>query len=405
MSFPLFIGRRLSCLAFGALVAVALSPGAARGEEAYDRFLEALKEQGLFDVALDYMESMRTSSLLSEVQKQEMPFEEGRLLVENARAENDPTTKTKLLDRARDRFAEFIKSNPSHPKSASAETELGNVLVERGRSLLDQANRPANANKKDALIKQARDLLEEAKKVFDEAETKFSARLKEIPTLLDPKKDAKKIAQRDQARADVLKAHLYAAGVLQELAKTYPKDSPEHKSMLQAAADKYKSLYDKHRRRLAGLMARLKEGQCYQDLGDTKRAIGNYETLLSQGDDPGLRPLKTTALHLTLQCLTSDNERNYETAVARGEDWLERALPADSRTVDGLGITYFTALANKRLAETLSKPEDQQRKKALLLAAKKQGQFVSKASSFNNPYRDEAQQLYRTLLGTDASEQ
>ncbi|HWB11319.1 MAG TPA: hypothetical protein VG826_18970 [Pirellulales bacterium] len=401
MSIPLFV-HRLSRLAWCALVAVAICPGVARGEEAYERFLEGLKEQGLFDVALDYMESLRTSPLLTEAQKQEMPFEEGRLLVDNARAENDPTAKTKLLDQARDRFAAFIKSNPSNPKSAGAETELGNVLVERGRSLLEQANRPANANKKDTLTKQARDLLEEAKKVFDEAETKFSARLKDIPTLLDPKKDAKKIEQRDQARADVLKAHLYAAGVLQELAKTYPKDAPDHAKMLQAAAEKYKSLYEKHRRRLAGLMARLKEGQCYQDLGDTKRAIGNYETLLAQGDDLSVRPLKTTALHLTLQCLTSDNEKNYEAAVARGEEWLERALPADSRTVDGLGITYFTALANKRLADTLTKTEDAARKKALLLAARKQAQFVSKASSFNNPYRDDAQQLYRSLLGTDA---
>jgi flagellin-specific chaperone FliS len=401
MSIPLFVVRRLSWLACCALVATAICPGAARGEEAYERFLEGLKEQGLFDVALDYMESLRTSSLLTEAQKQEMPFDEGRLLVENARAESDPTAKTKLLDQARDRFAAFIKSNPSNPKSASAETELGNVLVERGRSLLDQANRPANAGKKDALLKQARDLLDEAKKVFDQAEAKFSARLKEIPTLLDRKKDAEKIEQRDHAREDVLRAHLYAAGVLQELAKTYPKESSEQKNMLQGAAEKYKSLYEKQRRRLAGLIARLKEGQCYQELGDTKRAIGNYETLLAQGDDPSVQPLKTTALHLMLQCLTSDNEKNYEAAVARSEEWLERALPADSRTLDGLGITYFAALANKRLADTLTKSEDAQRKKALLLAAKKQAQFVSKASSFNNPYRDEAQQLYRTLLGTE----
>lgn len=405
MSFPFFVGRRLVCLASCAMAcALWLHSRPASAEEAYERFLEGLKEQGLFDVALDYIDQMRDSPLITEAQKQELPFDEGRLLVANARAENDAAAKTKLLDQARDRFASFIKSSPSNPKAASAETELGNVLVERGRSLLDQANRPANAAKKDALTKQGRDLLLEAQKVFDAAEVKFSARLKEFKGIYDPKKEAKQIEQRAQARADVLKANLYAAGVLHELAKTYPKDSAESKKLLQAAADKYKALYDKHRKLLAGLMARLKEGQCYQDLGDTRRAIGMYETLFSQGDDASVRPLKATALHLTLQCLTSENEKNYPMAVERGEDWLEKALPADTRTTDGLGIAYFTAVANKQLADTLTKPEELPRKKGLLQAAKKQSQFVAKASSYNNPYRDEAQQLYRKLLGGEGGE-
>ncbi|HET6879602.1 MAG TPA: hypothetical protein VFI31_05595, partial [Pirellulales bacterium] len=406
MRVPRFVGRRLAWLGISLLAGgLLLQPARLPAEEAYERFLEGLKEQGLFDVALDYLQLMRSSPLITEGQKQELTFEEGRLLVENARAENDAAAKTKLLDQARDRFADFLKQNPSNPKAASAETELGNVLVERGRSLLFQADRPSNSGKKDSLSKDGRDMLQQAKKVFDEAEAKFLARSKEFKKYYDPKKEADKIKAREQARGDLLRAQMLAAGVVQELAKSYDKGSPDYKKLMQEAAEKYKSLYDKHRRLLVGLMARLKEGQCYQELGDTKRAVGNYETLLAQGDDPALRPLKTTALHLTLQCLTSENEKNYETASARGEEWLEKALPADTRTPDGLGIAYFTALANKLLADTLTKPEDQQRKKGLLLAAKKQAQFVSKASSFNNAYRDQAQQLYRKLLGTEGDQQ
>jgi cellulose synthase operon protein C len=406
MKFQNFSGRRLALTASFALACVVwLAPNFAAAEEAYEKFLAGLKEQGLFDTALDYLDLMRTSPLLTEGQKQELAYEEGRLLVDNARAENDAAAKTKLLDQARDRFAAFIKSNPSNPKAASAETELGNVLVERGHSMLDQANRPTNSGKKDALAKKGRGLLEEAKKVFDEAETKFTARSKEFPPgPIDQKKEPKKYEQRAQARADMLRARLLAAGIVHELAKSYPAGSAENKKLLQEAADKYKSLYEKYRRLLVGLMARLKEGQCYQDLGDTKRAIGMYETLLSQGDDAALRPLKAQALHLSLQCLTSDNEKNYATAVERGDAWLETALPADTRTTDGLGITYFTAVANKHLADTLAKPEEQARKKGLLLAAKKQAQFVSKAPSYNNPFRDEAQQLYRKLLGSESGE-
>lgn len=405
MSISQLVGHRLRWLWPCAVLAlVALCPSSALAEEAFEKFLEGLKEQGLFDTALDYLNEMRTSPLLTDEQKQELLFEEGRLLVDTARAENDMAAKTKLLDQARDRFTAFIKANPSHPKSAVAETELGNVLVERGRSFLEQASRPANATKKDALTRQGRELLEEAKKVFDEAETKFTARLKEFPQLLDAKKEKARIEQRKQAQADVLRARLLVASIVFELARSYEKGSDENKKLLQQAADQYKILRDKYRTRGIAVIARLKEGECYQDLGDTKRAIGMYESVLSQGDDDSVRPLKTTALRLTLQCLVSDNEKNYELAVKRGEDWLETALPADSLTVDGLGITYFTALANKQLADTL-KPEDQQRKKALLLAAKKQAQFVAKSSSFKNPYRSEGQQLYSKLLGNDSDQQ
>lgn len=391
-----------ACLAAGV---PALSPRAARAEEAYARFIEGLKEQGLFDMALDYLDLMKTSPLLSDTQKQEIPFDEGLLLVANARAEFDPTAKTKLLDRARDRFARFIEANPSSAKAAVAETELGNVLVERGRSLLEQANRPANVSKKDDLTKQARDVFGQAKKVFDEAETRFTARLKEIPKILDAQKEKKKVEERRHASDDVLRARMLSAGILQVMASTYPAGSADQKKLLQEAADKYKAIYEKARKYLGGQIARMKEGECYKLLGDTKRAIGLFETMLSQGDEPSIRPYKMEALRLSLESLTSDNEKNYESAVKRGEDWLETAMPADNRTTDGLGITYYTALANKLLADSLAKPDEQARKKALLLAAKKQAQFVAKAPSFNNPYRDEGQELYRKLLGGAEGEQ
>ena len=396
------------CLLAIAGIAAGILLGSTRkapAEEAYARFLDGLKEQGLFDMALDYLEQMKSSPLLSDAQKQDIPFDEGLLLVANARAEFDAAAKSKLLDQARDRFTSFVQGNPSSPKAAVAETELGNVLVERGRSFLEQANRPANAAKKDDLTKQARDMFEQARKVFDEAEARFTAKLKEIPKILDAQKEKKKVEERKRASDDVLRARMLSAGILQVMASTYPAGSADQKKLLQEAAEKYKAIYEKARKFLGGQIARMKEGECYKLLGDTKRAIGLFETMLSQGDDPSIRPYKMEALRMSLECFTSDNEKNYETAVKRGEDWLENALPADSRTTDGLGITYFTATANKLLADSLTKPDEQARKKALLLAAKKQAQFVAKAPSFGNPYRDQAQELYRKLLGGAEGEQ
>jgi len=247
----------------------------ASAEEAYDKFLDGLREQGLFDIALDYVRSMKDSPLLTAEQRLLLPLQEGQLLVESAQAERDTSTKFKDLDQARERFESFIKANQSHPMAAQAESELGNVLVVRGRSLLEQAKRPANAAKKDQLTKEARDLMTQAQKVFNNSETKFTEESKKFPKFIDPK-ETKQIEARNIARANVLRSSLLSGAVLFDLAKTHPDGSKEQHLLLQQAADKYASVYEKHRKLLAGMIARVKEGECYQTMGDTKRALGLY---------------------------------------------------------------------------------------------------------------------------------
>ncbi|HUY32693.1 MAG TPA: hypothetical protein VMV69_07905 [Pirellulales bacterium] len=384
---------------WGALVALAalVGGGPASAEEAYQRFLEGLRDRGLFDMALDYIAEMRESPLISTELKVQMPYEEGVTLIHAAQVERDSATKVKYLDRAKEQLEAFIQANPSHPMAAGAETELGQVLVVRGRMLIDQASRPANAPKKEELLTQGREKLTQAQKVFTTAEEKFTARLKEFAPHIDAK-EVKQIAARDQARADVLKALLHAAGVLHELAKTYPTGSDESKNFLHEAAAKYAKIYEKYRKRLAGLIARVHEGQCYQDLGDTKRALGLYEMILSQPDDiEEFRRLKSSAMHLSMQCWISDTEKKYEVAVASGGKWLVAAKPDDERSPDGLSIRYYVAVANKLLAAGLKPEEDAARKKALS-EAKKQAGYVRR---FDSDHKDDAKKLYQELSGID----
>ena len=382
---------------------VALIAGRAEAVEQYEEFLKALTDQGMYDVALDYIETMRNSPLLSEAQKQQMPFDEGRLLMRNAQVERNAAAKAKLLDRARDRFNDFIKANPSNPLAANAELELGNVLVEHGKSLRDQANRPANAAKKDALMNQAREQFQQAQKVFDTADKKLTEKAKSFPKFLDKKKkkEEEQSHERDKAYQDALMAHIYSASVLSELAKTYPPGSDDRKKLLQQAADKHGGTYEKHRRKVAGLYARFYQAQCYQELGDTKKALGMYEDVLNLPDDEeAIRRLKASALPFAMQCWTSDAEKKYSTAADRGEEWLEQANPNLERTAEGLAIRYYTALADKLLADSLTNKEDEAAKKTALAAARKHAQFVAK-----NPgdYRDEAKQLYQKLPGGEAA--
>lgn len=367
--------------------------------EPYAQFLAGLRDRGLYELALDYLDSMRSSPLVSEQQKSEMPFEEGRLLTELARTERDSAAKSKLLDRARDRFDAFIKANPSNPLAPKAEIELGEVLVVRAHDLFDQAQRPANLKKKDKLLTDSREVLQEAKRIFEGAETKMIEEAKKYPVHTRPK-EAHLAEARKQATAEAVRAQLYTAGIPFELAKTYPEASEERKKLLQESADKYDKLYSKNSNKLAGLISRMKSGQCYQEMGDTKRAVGMYEDVFTKGGDeePMVRDLKTETLCYALRCWVSDNEKAYEIAADRGEKWLERATAAMERTPHGLTIHYYVGLAHKLVADSLEAKEDDARKKAEFNLARKNLAFAAK---YPGSYRDEAKLLYAKLPGVE----
>ena len=94
---------------------------------------------------------------------------------------------------------------------------------------------------------------------------------------------------------------MYYAGAREELALTYPVDSAEARDSFQVAADRYDQIYKDYRTFLAGLTARLKQGQCYKQLGDTRRALGLYNDLLTQPDDlPVLHRLRVSAMYLSV---------------------------------------------------------------------------------------------------------
>lgn len=378
-----------------------LLPARLEAAEPFQQFLDGLREQALYDVALDYLTQMETSPVATPAIREVIPYEQARTMIEAARIEKDSSLRKKQLDVARDKLEQFLKSHSNHPLVGSAAMQLGNVIVERGRMALESSNRPSQAANKQALLVEARGHFAAAQKVFDEADAKFSEKLASFPKYIDltnPKNKPQGDA-RDLARRDSIQSQLYAAAVVYESAKTYPEGSPEAKKLLQAAADKYEKTYQAHRTRLAGLLARIKQGQCYQDMGDRRRALGLYSDILQQPDQEEFRKLKATALYLSLQCWTDPSEKKDELAVIKGEDWLARGRGLEDRQPDWLAIRYYTALAHKQFADSL-KPTEAAKKTQELNAAR---DHANKVAKLPGPYQDGAKALVKQITGLDLS--
>jgi tetratricopeptide (TPR) repeat protein len=374
---------------------LACNPVSAR--EPVEEFLEGLRQRQYYDIAEEYLEQLRTNSNVSDDVRQRIPFEQGRILVDSSRTIRDLPLRMKTLDRAVARFQEFIKASPDHALAAGANTQLGNVLVERGRALLEQAHKPSKAAEKDALLKQSRAAFGEAQKVFDAAEKKFVSDLEKYPKFIDPK-DEKQIAARAQALADLIQARLYLATLLYEHAQSYEAGTPEHKKLLEQSAAKYKELYEKYRTRLAGLYAGMWQGRNLMELGDYKRALGIFDELLAQPDQPEeFRVMKNKVLRLAMEGWNNATQHLYDQAAKKGDEWIKAARVTEDRTPEGLGIRYYTALALHNLVESTGKEakaadENKRRVRELqshaLFVAKMPGEYQQLAKDLLSKYRD-----------------
>ena len=383
-------------LALGCLVAAA-GPGLA--VERAEDFLQGLREHGYFDMAIEYLEQMRTSPLCPPELKEAIDYEAAVTLMAGSLAIQDPKLREKDLDQARDKFEAFIKADPRHPLVPGARMQLANVLVARGQSKMEQAGRSTkSAEERKQLMSEARALHQEARKVFTEAERHFTAEHKKFPKVIPPK-DTKKIEAREQVRKDLVQSRLLLATVAYEIAKTHPADSKEFKAEMTGAAKQYHDLYAKYKMVLAGLYARMWEGRCYKELGDKeslKTAQVVFEEMLLQPDEPkAYRDMKNKSLILLLETYNLPALKKYAETLKKGKEWEDAARGPEENSPDGLAVHFQEGEAAMAILRGMKK--DDKDYGAMRKEARRHFDFVGR---FDGRYQQQARARMRDpLLG------
>ncbi|MHC4177371.1 MAG: hypothetical protein ACYSWU_07685 [Planctomycetota bacterium] len=377
---------------------------AAAVEEAR-KFLEALRDpQGEFryyDTALEYLETMRTSPLVDQEFKDVIDYEAGVTLVTASRTIGDTSVRQKQLDQAEQKFKRFLAEHSKHPLASSANTQLANLLVERGRMKSEQALRPsASAAEKKQLPQEARKFYGEAQKVLGTLEEQLLQKHRTFPKVIDPR-NTRQLDERDRVRKDLLQARLALAQVIEEVAKTYEPGSKESTETLKAAAKKYHELYTKYEDYLAGLYARMWEGRCYKELGDTEKAFEVLEDLLAQPSEPKeFRLLKSKTLILLLEMVLLPEVKQYKKALDEAQQWEKEARGAEESSPEGLAIKYLAGEAALEYAKTLKGKKNEDARRKVLADAK---QFLDFVAGFPGEYQKKARDAARRqeLVGKD----
>ncbi|MFV2068922.1 MAG: tetratricopeptide repeat protein [Pirellulales bacterium] len=377
----------------GAVLLVLAMAACLPAEETNRQFLDALRERGWFDTAIDYLDRAGTDRLTSAEFRTTLPLERGVTLIELARRTHDRTKREALQSEAERHLESFVRDHPKDAHAPRARRQWAHLLLDRGRTLMARSSQAAEATAREALVTEARVMFTRSRQVFEQSEAYYLTTLKTYPKILDPRKEADKIARRNELRNELLGARLALAALTREDGKTNRPESDAYQQRVAEAASQYGKLYEKYRNLLAGLYAHLWEGECYQDLGEWSKAIGCFEQLLDQpADQPAVRALQLKAVARECECLIA--QEKFDAAIAKGKEWLERLSSGGEQEKDRLSLKYQLALAHKAKAEA-APPSHPDRRRHVARARR----LASEVSRHRGGVRKQARQLLVGLSG------
>lgn len=361
--------------------------------EPYLEFVEGLRQREYFDTAMDYLETVGARPDLPPEIKAVIPFEKAATLIQFSKVQRNPEAANATLSRAQAFLEEFLKANPDHPKAAKANSDAANVLVGKGKVALLQARSPSNANKREEFLNVAKGHFEQARKLFQDAATKYDKQWQAFGAFVDPVKEAEKFEAKNETERMKVRAELDVAIVLYEEAQSFEKDNPKYQETLKEAANRFELIHQKHRSQVAGLYARMYQGKCFEEQGDLQKALGLYNELLSHHNDTAtMKNLQAQVTHFKLICLNTDKKADYVLVDKLAQEWI-KANPTMIRTRFGTGVRYEQARALEMQAKSRELKEEERKKiQAEALAVARQVNRVG------GEFRDPSQAMITRLM-------
>ena len=206
---------RLALIALLAVAALSATRPAAADDNPLE-FIHALLERGYADVAVEYLNDLKTNNALSGDASVTFDFEMSRCLQSQARQAYNADELKLLTDKSKEYLAKFLKEHPEHPKAIEAVVWWASFATDNATKHLQAAQGPKiEKDKKAAELAQARTALEEAQPKLLQAAAKFEEQMKK----------ARRRKDREELEAKWQNTFFRAILCNYYIAQTYP----EHK--------------------------------------------------------------------------------------------------------------------------------------------------------------------------------
>lgn len=377
-----------------ALIVLALIVPAAAADEKHLEFVEGLRQRKYFDTALEYLDQLSRRTDLPADIAQTLELEKGMTYRALGAASRVPEDREQALNQAEISLKAFVAAHAAHPRAAFANAELGQLLFDRARTLIWDAESPSNAERKIDLQAAARALIDEARAIYQAAHDQYKQQYDQYPKFVDEAKEPDVYRQRQQAQVRYLRAWFNLARCTYERGQTFDKGTKLRKDTLIAASEEFEAIHGDYRTNPVGLQARLMMGKCFQEQDDTRRALGIYNEMLDhKSTNETALILKSLALQYRLICLNQDDRADYQLVIQESDTWLKDKINRPRLYTEfGLGILWEKAIAEENLGKDRTLPEEQ--KRVILRQALADSRKVAKWPS---PYREPALAMGRRI--------
>jgi uncharacterized protein YbjQ (UPF0145 family) len=391
MKFPRFLPRQLVYLCIVACLSLfgngVLPAGA---EEPYKLFLEKLRNERLYDLALIYLSDLEDAPDISDEFKSVILLERGILLYSAASQMSPQNAQRPVkLDQAEGAIRAFLKKSGPHPRRGEAQLSLGNLLLTRA----EEAKAKAGPDFKQDIP--------EAIKFFTEAHDLFQETVKELAGVLDQIKGARtdandtgKVAYREQLRGEVRRSQLLAAAAIENRGRSRADASPDRNKDLELALGMYNDLYMKEKE-IVGIRnyALFYRSGVQETLSKIEDAIDGYQRIADQEGVDSLRMLQTQAVTKLVELFASQGK--FQIADDRAERWESQIRPDERQAAEVLALKLERYKTRIAWIKDLEKKDKDDRNASKLTRDTRE--LLRALMRISGPHQDEARKLLADL--------
>ncbi|MFK7768921.1 MAG: hypothetical protein AB8B55_16995 [Mariniblastus sp.] len=375
---------------------VFLLPTQSSAQEPAQEFLDALRAQNYHDIAIEYLNRIESTDMITDEFRNVLPFEKAQTLIDSTPRLRDINKIESRLDEAQKLLTDYASKNKSLEVSARTYRFQGNLLFRRSVIYVNQSkSERATASEREEAFVKARGVLAESMKSYQNARD-------QIKRLLDPKSpDAIRInpddpstgKRRSQFENTFTQVRVRLPMVTEQLADTFPEGNAQRKKLLQAAAEDYYDVWSDYNRYLAGFRACVYAARCEQKLGQHQKALDLLANIFELGNNAVLKPLKLEAYTLASTSWSQMDPYPFNEVVQRLEPAVKVLNRVEARKPEWLRVKMELAMAQYRMGENIKAeggPKSSSQSKAIIRDAAKMLRDVTRVPS---PYRDQAKEI------------
>ena len=393
--------RSLSEIIRIALLTVVSCAACANGSHADEpaaEFVNALRNQGYYDVALEYLADVKDDPLVSEKFRKTIPYERASTLIDQVATMRDREQIENQLDEAQQLLAEYVRQNGSLVERVKTLNFSGQLLSRRADLRLREAEAEfLTADEREKILVKARGFLEASLKSVTDA-TAGAARL------LDPSPDnpdAIKISSEDPgSRALVREIRgIYQSLLVQRpyvaerLADTFPVQAPERRQLLADAAEVLNRIWNQYPNSVAGVQACVYSGRCFQKLGKHKEALDQFTQVMALDRSSMTSELRKIAFSLAAESWQQSDPYPVRGVIGQLERVVESLTRAEMRDPDWLRVVLELGMAKRKLAETIKSEGGSSAVSKSKSLDREAARFVREVTRSKNPHRQRARGL------------